>query len=385
MCIRDSLNQITRLLDRLEQLSTSSEMEVDSSMPIYIAPKDWTEFAGTEKPWMKKWRMQCTMEQIKVLEGWTPDNAVPPFHPRANGDIGTMNFLAPAFEKKDKNQSWTPALVGGIPNHDNLDEFLKIRSAPDGQPVLDKFYPRIDHGNGHVEYVSREMTEDFRKLELRDQWQPHLPTKSDGPHSIEGRNWLPGFVQGTPQWETMFHGLKMGGVYSTASTFGEKGGGINASADYAKGHRYLTGKPGTYFHTVANHLKARNYSKYEPVFADGTYVAVWVEARCDRSWRVSSTHPDQKIQTSNQDCTPPMEGTRGGPSIFLVSIHFHHVGYQDLPAESHLSMVWSPLLEIPPEHVVRSREEVTDEVSACLLYTSPSPRDLKLSRMPSSA
>ena len=168
----------------------------------------------------------------------------------------------------------------------------------------------------------------------------------------------------------MFHGLKMEGVYSTASTFGEKGGGINASADHAKGHRYLTGKPGTYFHTVANHLKARNYSKYDPVFGDGTYVAVWVEARCDRSWRMPTNHYDQKIQTGNQDCTPPMEGTRGGPSIFPVSIWFHHVGYQDLEAGNWLSMIWSPPLEIPPEHVIRNREEVIERVSA--VYPVPS-------------
>ena len=38
-----------------------------------------------------------------------------------------------------------------------------------------------------------------------------------------------------------------------------------------------------------------------------------------------------------------------------------------------------------PEHVLRSPSSVTDSPTSCLLYTSPSPRDGLLSRMPSSA
>ena len=146
----------------------------------------------------------------------------------------------------------------------------------------------------------------------------------------------------------------MKGAYSTASTFGEKGGGIMPSTDLANGHRLLTDKPGSYFHTEENKIKARNYTLYDPMFGDGTYVGSWVETRCDRSHRVPVKHADQKIQTGNRDCNPPMEGSRGGPSIYPVSLWFHHVGYQDLPVDSQLSMVWSPLLEIPPEHVVRN-------------------------------
>ena len=106
--------------------------------------------------------MQCALEQMKVLENWTPEKAVPQFDPRANGDVGIMNFLTPTFQEKNKNQTFTPALVRGEPNHDNLDEFLRVRLTEDGRPLLEKFYPRIDHGNGYQEYVSKEMTPDFR-------------------------------------------------------------------------------------------------------------------------------------------------------------------------------------------------------------------------------
>ena len=48
--------------------------------------------------------------------------------------------------------------------------------------------------------------------------------------------------------------------------------------------------------------------------------------------------------------------------------------------------VTNPVIEVLPK--VRTFEEISafiDEHSACLLYTSPSPRDRSLSRMPSSA
>ena len=38
-----------------------------------------------------------------------------------------------------------------------------------------------------------------------------------------------------------------------------------------------------------------------------------------------------------------------------------------------------------PDGVIEAYEAVVDQVDLCLLYTSPSPRDATLSRMPSSA
>ena len=43
------------------------------------------------------------------------------------------------------------------------------------------------------------------------------------------------------------------------------------------------------------------------------------------------------------------------------------------------------LAEMPPEDEKQPKPEETQQVVTCLLYTSPSPRDATLSRMPSSA
>ena len=169
-------------------------------------------------------------------------------------------------------------------------------------------YSWIDQGNGLLAYVSKDMVPNFRELGLQDQWQLDLPTRSEGPHWIENRNWFKDYVQGAPQWETMFHGSKSVGVYSTASTWGRPGGGIMLSDDRGKSHRHLDQGEGTYFHTERNKLKAHNYAQYEPVFADGTYIEVWFEARMDRAWRLPKKHEDQKIQMGNQDCKPPVGG-----------------------------------------------------------------------------
>ena len=40
---------------------------------------------------------------------------------------------------------------------------------------------------------------------------------------------------------------------------------------------------------------------------------------------------------------------------------------------------------INPRDYLKSKERIDDKVYGCLLYTSPSPRDRSLSRMPSSA
>ena len=83
-------------------------------------------------------------------------------------------------KRKNKSQTFYPALLRGKPNHANLDELLKVRLTEDGRPLLEKFYPAIDHGKGYLEYVSREMTPGFSELTLQDQWQPNLPTSRKG-------------------------------------------------------------------------------------------------------------------------------------------------------------------------------------------------------------
>ena len=161
--------------------------------------------------------MKCLLEQIEVFETWTPEEAVPLCDvKKTNGNVGVMNFMTPVFQIKEKKQQFFPLLRHGTPNHDNVDEFLKVRPDENGRPLLDGFHPRIDHGNGLLEYVSKEMVPNFRDLGFQDQWQLALPTRSEGPHQIENRNWSEDYVQGAPQWQTMFHGSKMVGVYSTA-------------------------------------------------------------------------------------------------------------------------------------------------------------------------
>ena len=44
-----------------------------------------------------------------------------------------------------------------------------------------------------------------------------------------------------------------------------------------------------------------------------------------------------------------------------------------------------PYIEIGPNWEMKDSEDDADFLKACLLYTSPSPRDLSTSRMPSSA
>ena len=56
------------------------------------------------------------------------------------------------------------------------------------------------------------------------------------------------------------------------------------------------------------------------------------------------------------------------------------------PDLSNAKMAINPFCEIAIEEAVRIKEAGNaEEVIACLLYTSPSPRDLSTSRMPSSA
>ena len=68
------LNRITALLDQLAHLSTSPVRDVEISTPVYFAPEDWTAFSGEDTAGAKEWRMKCALEQMKVLENWTPES-----------------------------------------------------------------------------------------------------------------------------------------------------------------------------------------------------------------------------------------------------------------------------------------------------------------------
>ena len=115
------LKRITALLDQLAHLSTSLVRDVEISTPVYFAPENWTAFEE-DSVWAKEWRMKCVLEQIKVLETWTPEKAVPLFDiKRANGNVGVMNFLTPVYQIKEKKQRFYPLLRHGTSRHDNVD------------------------------------------------------------------------------------------------------------------------------------------------------------------------------------------------------------------------------------------------------------------------
>ena len=57
----------------------------------------------------------------------------------------------------------------------------------------------------------------------------------------------------------------------------------------------------------------------------------------------------------------------------------------DLPKKPDEKIDVAKVFNIDSDLVVRGYKDKTDWVPHCLLYTSPSPRDLSTSRMPSSA
>ena len=102
------LHRISALLGQLAHLSTSVVRDVEMSTPVYFAPENWTEFQE-DSAWAKELRMKCLLEQMKVLETWTPEEAVPLCDvKKTNGNVGVMNFMTPVFQIKDKKQEFFP-------------------------------------------------------------------------------------------------------------------------------------------------------------------------------------------------------------------------------------------------------------------------------------
>ena len=75
--------------------------------------------------------------------------------------------------------------------------------------------------------------------------------------------------------------------------------------------------------------------------------------------------------------------------ITLVSLLFCSLVHAngELPEDPLNSIMWTNMAErfFPGKVVIDQRVIVQGPIDACLLYTSPSPRDATLSRMPSSA
>ena len=60
------------------------------------------------------------------------------------------------------------------------------------------------------------------------------------------------------------------------------------------------------------------------------------------------------------------------------------IGMKDKERDNALNEI-RILASLDDDHIVKFKEAFYDNSSGCLLYTSPSPRDLSTSRMPSSA
>ena len=122
-----------------------------------------------------------------------------------------------------------------------------------------------------------------------------------------------------------------------------------------------------------------------------------IEGRKTRQYGVEPPTPhDELVQATSEDDSDDGEDPAHGDYDDAPAANYD--GDSDAPAdddaepaEQHDGPVGDPLIvrELVLEHpqVARAREDDADRQrqEACLLYTSPSPRDGLLSRMPSSA
>ena len=124
------------------------------------------------------------------------------------------------------------------------------------------------------------------------------------------------------------------------------------------------------------------------MFGDGTYVRMYFEVEVDRNYRVKVKHFDQKVQMSNADAllhhvTPGSipEGMLG-PSIFYKSVHFQHIGYQDMNKGDEYNMAWNDSLEARPDHVVRLMGANRDEKICVVQFPSAAAFDVQAPTKP---
>ena len=129
--------------------------------------------------------------------------------------------------------------------------------------------------------------------------------------------------------------------------------------------------------------KVKHYTRWVPLFGDGTYVRMIIEVEVDRNYRVRYNHHDQKVQMSNADAllhhlTPGSihEGMLG-PSIFYRSVHIQHIGYQDMMKGDEYNMAWNDSLEARPDHVVRQLGANRDEKICVVQFPSAAAFDVQ--------
>ena len=78
-----------------------------------------------------------------------------------------------------------------------------------------------------------------------------------------------------------FHGTKMEAMYSVLSDWTDRKRGLRASGDRNAGERYNGQARGVYCHDLCDWEKIASYTRWCPIFNDGTYVRTYFEIACD--------------------------------------------------------------------------------------------------------
>ena len=324
---------LTRVLELIEGMSHDL-----THSPGLLPPCSWVGSPELERTKLyENLHLRVTEAQVFILEQerWAPAAVVPPFDAEvAGGYAGVWNYAQPR-QVIGKKQRYKPLILHAEPNHDDLDEFWRIRLNSTGEPVLNQFKPRVDHPGNWCEY----------KVASFDRTK--LPKRTTGQHSYGD----------VPQWEKMWHGAKTEAAYAIGSDVDKDFGGFMASDDRDAGHRHLNSAKALYMHADKDKEKIFNYTRPAPLIGDGTYVSVAVEMLVDVTHRIPNGHKDQKTQKVNAQCqsTGELGVCPGGPSVYVVAIWMKHVGYQDLNLGDEISLVWNPALEAMPRWMQERR------------------------------
>lgn len=316
--------------------------------PVLYAPLNSTDLDRTT--YYRKQAEACKKEQLHAIKQNRNQKNVPAFDEgRASGNPGAWNFVQPIQRVGIKRQEFTPQLTHGVPDIRDLVHFLNLRMTYDGETCMSHFREPQYKGGGHWVFEFKNFSE------------ANLPKGSVGP--------LAGYTYGRPDFCPLYHGIKIEGLYSFLADLGKPDGGLKESGDKSSaGHRFNEQNwisiIGVYGLGEPHKEGIRDYACWCPLFCDGTYVRCWIEMYVDRTWSVPYKHHDQKVQMSNHKCKKPSgepvfdtEDYVGGPSIWYKAVHFEHLGYQHLPHEAEVSLVWNPSLEMRPDWVNKAYGE----------------------------
>ena len=123
--------------------------------------------------------------------------------------------------------------------------FLEKRLGPDRQPITNKLGLPVDMGGG------------LYRLRCLLHTDIHMPQES--------------LAGGAAEWARAWHGCPLEALYSILYH-----GRLMESSDESQGHRFFSGSPGVYVHKEAIAHKAENYTRFVPIFQDGTlWAAKW--------------------------------------------------------------------------------------------------------------